>query len=48
MAIQEQISKLEAGSASYAEKTTVVGQPDAGDAGKRGVYAAKPAAAQAE
>ena len=28
MAIQEQISKLEAGSASYAEKTTVVGQPD--------------------
>ena len=28
MAIQEQISKLEAGSASYAKKTTVVGQPD--------------------
>ena len=28
MAIQEQISKLEAGSASYADKTTVVGQPD--------------------
>ena len=28
MAIQEQISKLEVGSASYAEKTTVVGQPD--------------------
>lgn len=28
MAIQEQISKLEASSASYAEKTTVVGQPD--------------------
>ena len=28
MAIQEQISKLEAGSASYAEKTTVVGQLD--------------------
>lgn len=28
MAIQEQISKLEADSASYAEKTTVVGQPD--------------------
>nr|DAR17140.1 MAG TPA: hypothetical protein [Caudoviricetes sp.] len=28
MAIQEKISKLEAGSASYAEKTTVVGQPD--------------------
>ena len=28
MAIQEQIGKLEAGSASYAEKTTVVGQPD--------------------
>lgn len=28
MAIQEQISKLEAGNASYAEKTTVVGQPD--------------------
>lgn len=28
MAIQEQISKLEADSASYADKTTVVGQPD--------------------
>ena len=28
MAIQEQISKLEVGSASYVEKTTVVGQPD--------------------